>query len=41
VQALANELDAKVEFTSDQCGTTVSITHAKAISSPAQTVENA
>jgi two-component sensor histidine kinase len=41
VQALANELDAKVEFTSDQCGTTVSITHAKATSSPAQTVENA
>ena len=41
VQALANELDAKVEFTSDQYGTTVSITHAKATSSPAQTVENA
>ena len=27
VQALANELDAKVEFTSDQYGTTVSIRH--------------
>ena len=41
VQALANDLDAKVEITSDQYGTTVSITRAKATSSPTQTVENA
>ncbi len=41
VQALANDLDAKVEITSDQYGTTVSITRAKATSSPTQKVENA
>ena len=35
VQALAKELDASVEFVSDQHGTTVSITHANAASMPA------
>ena len=34
VQALAKELDASVNFVSDQHGTTVSITHAKGTSTP-------
>ena len=34
VQALAKELDASVDFVSDQHGTTVSIRHAKATSTP-------